>query len=488
MLGTSLLLFFFAIPFAGGQTRPSPPTPASRPNILFCIADDQSAAHVGAAGDPVVHTPAFDQVARRGVRFTCAFADAPSCTPSRGAILTGRHIWQLEEGGNLHSTLPARFDVYPELLRQQGYVIGYSGKPWGPGKIEPGGRTENPAGPRFKDFKTFLAQAPQGHPFCFWLGSFYPHRPYPEGSGAKAGLKAEDVPVPPQLPDSPVVRSDMLDYYLAIQKFDRLVMEALEALDAAGLRQNTLVVVTSDNGMPFPRGKAELYDLGTHMPLAVSWPTRVASGRTIEDMVVLSDLAPTFLEAAGLKPPAALTGKSLLPVLLSSQSGIVEKNRDAVFFAKERHDGCRKGGKGYPTRGIRTRDFLYIRNFEPDRWPVGNPDPAACSRALPYGDVDPSPTKQLLLDHPDLYPVYFQRAFAKRPGEELYDLKKDPAQWNNVADSTQYAKVKERLRNRLMDYLRTTGDPRALGKPALWDYYPYYGKIVTPGWKVDEMP
>ena len=126
---------------------------ANRPNILFCISDDQSYAHTGANGEPQVQTPAFDRIAREGIRFTGAFCDAPTCGPSRSAILTGQHIWRLEEAGNIHSTLPAKFTTYTELLQDAGYAVGFTGKGWSPGRLEPGGRTINPAGAEFSSRK-----------------------------------------------------------------------------------------------------------------------------------------------------------------------------------------------------------------------------------------------------------------------------------------------------------------------------------------------
>ena len=161
----------------------------SRPNILLAISDDQSWLHAGAYGDPVVQTPAFDRIAREGVLLTHAFCAAPTCGPSRSAILTGQPIWRLEEGGNIHSTLPSKFEVYTELLEEAGYVVGYTRKGWSPGRLEPGGRTRNPAGKRFDEFDTFLRRVPAGQPFCFWLGSFDPHRPYKLGSGRAAGKR-----------------------------------------------------------------------------------------------------------------------------------------------------------------------------------------------------------------------------------------------------------------------------------------------------------
>ena len=462
-------------------------TTTDRPNILFCISDDQSWPHVGAAGDTVVKTPAFDRVARSGVLFTHAFVDAPSCTPSRSAILTGQHMWRLEEAGNLHSTLRAKFQVYPDILEKAGYSVGYSGKGWAPGRVEPGGRSRNPAGLRFRNFQAFLAQKPGTSPFCYWLGSRYPHRPYPPGSGLRAGKKPGQVQVPHHLPDEPIVRGDLLDYYVAIEKFDETVRQALESLQEAGLLENTLVVITSDNGMPFPRSKATLYDSGVRVPLAISWPGHIAGGRRVDELTMLTDLAPTFLEAAGLEPPTDMTGRSLLPILLSDSSTPPDP-REAIFFGMERHSGARAGGKGYPSRAIRTRSFLYIRNYEPDRWPGGDPDPRASVRAIPYGEVDPSPTKTLVreLQQQEPFRRYFELAFAKRPAEELYKVAEDPAQLSNLAGNPDYAEVKQRLSRQLLDYLATTGDPRALGKSAPWDYYPHYGNISNPAWTVSE--
>jgi len=463
-----------------------------QPNILFCISDDQSWCHAGAMGDPVVKTPVFDRVAREGVLFTNAYCNAPSCGPSRSAILTGQHIWQLEEAGNIHSRLPEKFPTYVERLERVGYAVGSYSKAWSPGQFKTAegwvhsGRSKlNPAGEKFKSFETFYRNKPESKPFCFWLGSSDAHRPYKKGSGLESGMDPQKAPVPAHLPDDPVVRKDILDYYFEIQRFDRVVGDALAVLEKDGELDNTLVVITSDNGMPFPRAKASLYDYGTRMPLAMRWPGGIDSpGRTYDGFVHLSDMAPTFIEAAGLRPPEAMTARSLMDVFTQSKAA----PRDAAFTAMERHDGCRKGGKGYPCRALRTDAFLYIRNYEPDRWPAGDPDAANCARAIPFGEVDSSPTKSLLMDKEDVYAKYHHLAFGKRPAEELYDLRTDPGQLTNVAADAAYAAAKNALSARLQQYTAKTGDPRALGKKAPWDYYPYYGVRKTPGWKVDEEP
>ena len=232
-----------------------------RPNIVFAISDDQSHAHTGASGDTVVRTPAFDRLAADGVLFAHAFCSSPSCTPSRGAILTGQECYRLEEGVNLWSSLPSKLRTYPDLLEEAGYHVGYTRKGWAPGRLEPGGRTRNPAGPRYDSFAAFRDAAPEGAPFCFWFGSSDPHRPYEKGSGLASGLRADDVSVPPFLPDVPEVRNDILDYYFEIERFDRELGEILSLLEERGELENTLVIATSDKGMPFHRAKADLLRL-----------------------------------------------------------------------------------------------------------------------------------------------------------------------------------------------------------------------------------
>ena len=442
----------------------------TRPNILFCISDDQSYAHTGANGDPVVKTPAFDRVAREGLRFVHAFCNAPTCGPSRSAILTGQPIWRLEEAGNIHSTLPAKFATYTELLRDAGYAVGYTGKGWSPGRLEPGGRTENPAGqpfnrrslkPPFKsmanrdyagNFEDFLKQISRDQPFCFWLGTFEPHRAYENGAGKRTGKDPAKVIVAPVFPDNDIVRSDILDYLVEVEHFDQMVARAIKSLEDAGRLDNTIVVITSDHGMPFPRAKASLYDMGSRVPLAIRWPKGIRnSGRDVNCFVNLSDLAPTFLEAAGLKPPDMMTARSLIDVF----NGKEVTDRKAAYIAMERHDGCRKGGKGYPCRAIRSQDYLYIYNFEPTRWPSGSPDASVCARAIPFGEIDNSPTKTFMMEHRNEHGVarLAELAFGMRPAEELYDLKKDPSQVNNVAGKIQYLDAQQRLREQLFDHL-----------------------------------
>jgi arylsulfatase A-like enzyme len=336
----------------------------------------------------------------------------------------------------------------------------------------------------------FRKAQPEGKPFCFWFGSGDPHRVYKWQSGIKSGMKLEDVEVPACMPDSKTVRTDICDYYWEVQRFDTEVGELLKILEQDGELDNTLVVISGDNGMPFPRCKSNLYDMGTNVPLAVRWPAAAKGGRVVEDFISLCDLAPTFLEAAGLRPTAQMTARSFLDILISRKSGHVDLGRHYVLTGKERHVVCQETGTGgYPMRAIRTHHYLYIRNFKPDRWPAGAPkgyaEPLDINVVRPrgthfgYGDVDAAPTKSYMLKHRDDPKVkrLFELGFGKRPAEELYDLAKDPDQLDNVAGEPKYARAKKELGDLLTVKLKATKDPRVLGKGDAFDNYPYYGGL-----------
>jgi N-sulfoglucosamine sulfohydrolase len=474
---TILIIPFTASLFTGCEKQPSRP-----PNILFAIADDWGWPHAGVYGDPVVQTPAFDRVAREGILCNHAYVSAPSCTPSRNAILTGQYHWRLGPGANLWSTLDTTIPVFPFLLEDAGYKIGHYRKSWGPGRLD--GWKEHPVGKNYDEggFEAFMAERTDDAPFFFWLGSWDPHRPYEEGTGIASGMDPEQIRLFGCFPDAPEVRSDVADYYYEVQRFDTLVADAIRLLEAYGELQNTIIVVTGDNGMPFPRCKANLYDCGTRMPLAIRWGSGIREpGRVLDDFVSLSDLAPTFLQLAGVEIPDVMTGKSMTRLFRSTKEGFVDKkNRDFVLHGKERHVPAQEGHMGgYPCRAIRTHDFLYIRNFEPDRWPTGTPDYR--NAAIPYcwlGDCDNGPTKTCMVAHKDEDSIQFhlwELAFGKRPAEELYDCRKDPEQLVNVAYDPEYSGIREALSARLKEQLERTGDPRVLGGAEQFDAYPYYG-------------
>lgn len=457
--------------------KPAAQKKAERPNILIIMSDNQSAEHAACYGDKTVRTPNMDQIAAGGTRFTNAFCSAPSCTPSRAGYLTGQDIWRLKEGANLWSILPMEYKLYTDLLEASGYQVGMQGKGWGPGSFEHNGRKRNPGGNMYNSFPEFLQNKKKDSPWTYWISSREPHRPYVEGSGTKAGIDSNKVKVPGYLPDVPAVRGDIADYYAAIEHFDSELGQALEQLKQSGELDNTIIVVCSDNGWQMPRGLANLYDFGTHVPLIISWPAKFKKGIVADELVTLNDLAPTFLQLAGLQIPEEMTGKSLLP-LLNNEKADGATNREFVVLARERHAFVRQHGLGYPGRAIRTKDYLLVRNNEPDRWPAGDPPF--------YGDIDPymlnwpGETKYYLMDHrndPKVKPL-FDLAMGKRPAIELFDVKNDPDQMKNVANNPEYATIKADLIKKMDEYLVKTKDPRAVGADTkLWDAAPYFSEV-----------
>jgi len=469
MLGVALAVFWGpwleAAEPGGSVTNAA----ARRPNILVVISDDQSWPHAGAYGCRFVNTPAFDRVAAEGVLFTNAFTAAPQCSPNRAAILAGRPIGGLREAGTHCSLFPRDLAVYPQLLAEAGYLVGADGKGWAPGEFTAAGWPHNPAGPGARGFEAFLARRRAGQPFCFWYGSTHPHRGYKAGSGIAAGKDPAAVTVPSYLPDTPAVRSDFLDYALAIEQFDGQLNRLLTTLRAAGELDTTLVVVTSDNGMPFPRAKATLYDDGLHVPLAIRWPAHVRPGRTTTALVSHVDLAPTFLEAAGIAIPASMVGRSLLPLLTEGRQGGPEVAREFILAGRERHTSARPDNAGYPSRAIRTDRHLLIVNYRPERHPLGD-----------HGDdVDDGPTKRLVMkgrNDPALR-RWHDLCFGLRPREELYDIQADPGCIDNRADDPACAAIRADLLRHLTADLVAAGDPRELDGGDIFDSYPRFAPI-----------
>ena len=473
-LSTVLCIVVLVLELAG------PMTAAERPNILFILGDNWKWPTAGILGDPMANTPAFDRIAREGVLFTHTFNPVPSCSPTRSCLLTGKAAHQLGERASLWSAFPKDTPIVTDLLREAGYAVGYSGKPWAPGNFEISGWKENPVGAKFKGFADFYAKRDTSKPFFFWLGNTDTATKggkLPYLDLAKQKLDASKLAVPPELPDCPEVRDDLMNYYGGVMKLDDEIAAALAVLEQSGQLDNTVVICTSDNGWQMPRGLANCYDSGSRVPLAVRWRKRISSGRRVDAFVNVADLGPTFLELAGIDVPRQMTMRSIKPLILGEGRNTL---RDAVFIERERHANVRHDNQSYPCRAIRTRDFLYIRNLRPSRWPAGDPD-VLFLHGRPYGDVDTTRVKDFLLAHQDdpAYARHITLIFGKRPAEELYDLRNDPAQIHNIAADARYADTLKQLRIRVDDWMKQTNDPRVDPSNDDWDKFPYYGKAAA---------
>ena len=518
------------------------PAAEPRPNILFFFADDWGrfariyAEHGDLAGaNGLLRTPNLDRLAKEGVLFRNAHVNAPSCTPCRSSLLSGQHFWRTGRGAILQGAVwDESIPTYPLLLRDAGYHLGKSYKVWSPGSpadapyggqqhaFEKSGRAFNNFSENATDlvakgatveaaraklleevrgnFRAMLAAKAADQPFAYWFGPTNTHRAWVRGSGQKLwgldpdGLKGK---LPAFLPDVPVVREDLADYLGEVQALDAAMGVLLEELDRAGERSKTLIAVSGDHGAPgFPHGKCNLYGFGTGVSLIVAG-AGVQGGRVVDDMVTLPDLAPTFLEAGGVKPPAVMTGRSLWNVLKSDRQGQVDPTRTWVVAGRERHvEVARPDYSPYPQRALRTQDHVLIVNFKPERWPLGNPyrldgtneptfDEVAQTTFVTLPDDDAGPTKAWFVGarkSPE-WSALFEKFYGRRPMFELYDLKADPHEMNNVAESPAYAAVRKEMTERLFTILRETGDPRMLEDGKYFETPPLAGPLPNQGQK-----
>ena len=475
---------------------------AERPNILFVIADDQSYPHASAYGSTLARTPGFDFVAQHGWLFRNAFVTSPGSSPSRASILTGRYPWQIEEAGTHASSFPAEYECFSDILAENGYHTGYTGKGWGPGNWKVSGRKQNPAGPEYNEskltppykgisridyadnFRKFLARKEKNQPFYFWVGFNEPHRPYEKDSWEKEGRSTDEVVVPPFLPDKAAIRGDLLDYATEIEWCDSQLEEIIQTLKEAGELENTLIIVTADNGMPYPAAKANCFEYGIHVPLAICWLKEIDGQEVSDELVSSVDLAPTLFEAAGIKPSGKLEGNSLLPYLRKREA---HTRRNSIMAGRERHSSARYDNLGYPIRALRTTELLYIRNFHPERWPAGapcfiTPDGELSKMHGAYFDIDNGPAWRFIVnnrDSADIYP-YFLRATAKRPYEELYDIKADPGCLHNLIGNKAYEERLNNLRNEMDAALERTRDTRydTDSDADVWESYPRLDGVI----------
>jgi N-sulfoglucosamine sulfohydrolase len=507
-----------------------------QPNILFVFADDwgryaSAYAKIDGPGgiNDVVRTPNFDRLASRGVLFRNAFVNAPSCTPCRSSLLSGQYFWRTGRGAILQGAVwDSKIPTFPLLLRDAGYHLGKSFKVWSPGTPADapfGGQQHayQQAGGRFNQFSEtvtqlvangksvedakrelmeevrgnfsgMLAKREPGRPFCYWFGPTNVHRKWIKGSGkALWGFEPDSLKgkLPPFLPDVHEIREDLVDYFGEIAALDSALGLLLGELQKSGEADNTLIVVSGDHGAPgFPHGKCNLYDFGTRVSLTIAGPG-VRGGRVVDDFVSLPDLAPTFLEAGGVAVPSVMTARSLWPVLKSDKDGLVDPARTWVVSGRERHvETARAGNLPYPQRCLRTAEYSFIINFRPERYPLGDPynldgdkpptaEEITETTFVTYPDDDAGPTKAWLVgqrNNPE-WKAFYEHTYGKRPREELFDLKKDPHQMNNVVADPAYAKIAAEMRQKLLAELERSGDPRLVDDGKFFETPPLAGPL-----------
>ena len=467
--------------------------PSERPNILIAISDDHSWKHTSVQGSAFVETPSLDSIANSGMRFSNAYAGSPGCSPSRAALLTGQHHWMIGPAGTHGSSFPVQYETFVDLLEASGYKVGFTGKGWGPGDWLGGGRKMNPAGVEYNDakldtipkkgisltdyaanFEKFLGERKDGEPFYFWYGAHEPHLRYAEGPRSDEELSR--VEVPGFLPDTAASRSMLLDYADEINHFDTHLGRIIASLDAAGELDNTLIIVTADNGMPMPRAKSNGYEYGIHVPLAIRWGKNSSKGKVIDEPVGFVDLSATIVDAAGLDVPEQFVGTSLLG-LLDGDVDKLEYDR-AVFSGRERNSSSHYQNLSYPQRAMRRGDFLIIWSAKPELDPAGQPqnivDGVLSEPHTAYFDIDDSVIKRELLAKRDDFYVgpFFHLAVDKRPEWQVFNVADDPDCLIDLVDDPEHARIVAEYKQQLTQTLTETGDPRVLGYGHIWEDYP----------------
>ena len=491
-----------------------------RPNILFFFVDDWG-RYASLYANPqqpslndIVKTPNFDRIGREGVVFENAFVPVSSCGPCRASLATGRYFWNCGSGAFLNGKASdwkntenpfTTMTKFPDLLRESGYFARKQVKTI---SFTESKKTKADAAvpkvdyqryglyvsevtddadrekrieetlnhPRYEMRRVVQAAAEVKQPFFFIYGTINVHRPYTPDSGERLwGIDPKTLKglVPRFLPDVEDVWRDFADYLGEVQAADAMLGVMLDELEKAGQLDNTLVIISGDNGIPgIPRGKTNCYDLSVRAPMMVRLPGTIPAGRRVNDFVSVMDVGPTLLDLAGLPVPEEMNGRSFLPQLTSEASGWIDQSRDWVVVGRELHfHTARDGSLPYPMRAIRTRDHLYIKNFKPDRWPNGAPynlddkstaDDYEKLEEAPYRDLDASLTKSWLIDNRSATDAKdaIELTLGKRPPAELYAVGADPDALVNLADDAASLAVKEDLAQRLMSVLETTHDPR----------------------------
>ena len=493
-----------------------------QPNILFFFADDWGRyASIYADKDKpslndAISTPHIDRIGREGIVFENAFVPVASCGPCRASLATGRYFWNCGSGAFLndkasnwmgHNDPMQTLPKFGDLIREIGYYAQKSRKTFA---FDPSPRPKKGRGPGRVGYKRYgkyvgaakdqaerkkrhdeivensrqeiqqvLAGRSKGQPFFFVFGSINTHRSYRPDSGKDLwGIEPDSLKglLPKFLPDAHGVRRDFSDYLGEVLALDLMLGAMLEELEAAGELDDTVVILSGDHGIPgIPRGKTNCYDLDTRVPMLVRWPEKSSAGRRVNDFVSVMDVGPTLLELSGGKVPATMDGRSFLPQLTSKKSGWINPKRDSVIIGRELHfHNSRPGNVPYPMRAVRTKDYLYIQNLKPERWPMGDPYDAAelsepdtlyqmgLSTSPAYRDLDGSLTNAWMMSRREKPgdKELFLLTMHPRPGEELYDLRKDPDQLVNRAADPEFDTVLVILRGQVDQVMNTTGDPR----------------------------
>jgi N-sulfoglucosamine sulfohydrolase len=443
----------------------------TKPNILLILSDDQSAPYLSCYGNPNLQTPNIDRIAQEGMRFDRAYVTAPQCAPSRGSIITGRNVLDIQM---LRFSAPLDRSIIsgPERLREVGYFTGLCGRTYhldGMGNLNPAAKATfekykmvtfpdrvdyckvngNPDS-TMAQFNEFLNRVPKGKPFFLQTCFSDPHRVFTAQNYEPDPAK---LVVPHTFPDTKQLRVDLAAHIGEIQRLDEYIGKILKELEKRNLDKNTFVVFISDNGAALLRGKGTLYDLGIHIPMVARWPGVIKPGSVCNQLISCEDLVPTFLTAAGIKPPKDITGYSFMPILKGDTAAI----RDYVFASRGPH------GSNLPTTTNNPFDHARVV-FDKQYKLIYNP-----MFALPYSPIDcnndPFWLELIELHKKGLVEPRFNQTVMfspMRPMFELFDTNTDPGEFVNLAGKTEYEVVENRLKAVLNEWMIVYRDVVAL--------------------------
>ena len=412
---------------------------ASKPNFLFVIGDDCTFRDIGCYGGQA-NTPNIDKLAAAGMKFTQSFQAAPMCSPTRHNIYTG--IYPVKSGAYPNHTFAKDgTKSIVHYLKPHGYRVAISGKRHiAPKEVFPFESLGNGKNPDFAQIDTFVKDAKEkSEPFCLFACSNEPHSPYTKGDPSK--YPPAKIKLPPYFVDTPETRSQMSKYLAEITYLDWQLGELLEILDKHKLADNTLVIFTSEQGSGFPFAKWTCYDSGLQNALIARWPGKIKPASVSDAMIEYVDITPTFIEAAGGTPAKIMDGKSYLPVL----TGKANTHKDHVYGIMTTR-GIINGSDHFGIRNVRSKNFKYISNLTSDV-PFRN----VAMRSVEFkswiekAKTDPDAADKV-------------RRYQHRPAQELYDIKKDPYEWNNLAHNPKYAEVKAELKQKLNEWMKAQGD------------------------------
>ena len=440
----SLLLILCLMPLGILQAQEK----RERLNVVIFIADDLGRNDIGPYGNRVVKTPNLDQFAKKAMVFNQAFATSPTCAPSRASIHTGLMPFRHGAHAN-HTGINKEVKTLPAYLKEEGYQVGFAGKlhlgpmenyPFdliaGTNVREPGHEKDgvlwtdlklDPVDKWLKDKST------NQDPFVLVVNDHSPHVIWPE----KADYDPTEIDIPSFHIDTEETRKSRARYYTDITKMDKNVGELLESIKAHGLEENTIFIFTADQGPQWAFGKWNLYDYGMHVPLLVHWPGKTNKRIENEELISLTDLLPTLVDIAGGDAPKSIDGESFLGLLTGEKT----THRESVFGS---HTGDGTMNRS-PMRMIRTKRYKYILNLAPEQVYHTHMDKAKDhDGGREYWD---SWLEESFGESPKAASVLWR--YHNRPAEELYDIKKDPEERNNLAANPHYETIIKNFREQM---------------------------------------